>query len=415
MDLLNEIHRCGKCGICIQTCPVYAEDLHEWTTPRGKVQLLKSCLSGDLSSTKKLQKVAATCLMCGSCTHHCPSGIDHESLFMAMRKQLREAHGESWSKNLFFYLLSHEQQLKRALKLAGMGQNPVFEALYKNFQLGNISLASLPRVNPQPFREQRLQNPLAGKSSRGSVLYFVGCSTNYAFSKIGNAVVQILNRMGLTVELVPDQVCCGLPMYLKGELDGAVENARKNIALFNRDDVMAVITDCATCTSALSVGYKKLLAGTEHEQAEADSLASNTINISRFIIDHFDWLEDCLDKEAEPLTITAHIPCHERNHMDDPTVVPDLLRMLPHVNYVEAENAAECCGGGGTFFYDFPELSGKMAQKKVQGAMATGAELWVTGCPGCRINLTGYLQPEADLKVVHPVEVIAAALRPEQE
>lgn len=69
-----------------------------------------------------------------------------------------------------------------------------------------------------------------------------------------------------------------------------------------------------------------------------------------------------------------------------------------------------CCGDGGTFFYDYPELSEQMVSRKVANARASGATLWLTGCPGCRINLAGNLGDEDRIEVLHPVQVVAALL-----
>ncbi len=410
MKSRDEIFRCGKCGICIQTCPVYQEDLNELTTPRGKMQLIRHYCEGDLASSRHLQQVVSKCLMCGGCTAFCPSGIDHESIYMAMRKNMQEDHGEDWKKRIFFHLLTHEQQLKFSAGLAAKGQNSFFEILYKDIKLGNIKLSVMPRLNKKPFREAAPEIWLSEtEKARGTVLYFVGCSTNYAYEKIGHAVVKVLKAMGLKVEILADQVCCGLPIYLKGGLETARQNIEKNISLFSRDDVEAVITDCATCGSALSSGYIKVMKELGGDIAAAEKLAVKSVDISRFIVRHFDWLKDKINPEARRTKVTYHAPCHERNHGGSHAALK-LLDLLPNVEYVPAEDFDQCCGGGGTFFYDFPEISKKIVDKKIANARATGADFWVTGCPGCSINLAGNLDKEDHIRLIHPVELIADSL-----
>lgn len=64
------------------------------------------------------------------------------------------------------------------------------------------------------------------------------------------------------------------------------------------------------------------------------------------------------------------------------------------------------------FLYDHPAVSKKVADGKIQNARATGARLWATGCPSCRIQLAGNLADTDDITVVHPVQVVGEALRP---
>ena len=66
--------------------------------------------------------------------------------------------------------------------------------------------------------------------------------------------------------------------------------------------------------------------------------------------------------------------------------------------------------GGGTFFYEYPEISQKMTAKKLAAARAAGADFWLTDCPVCRINLHGSLSEQDTLTVVHPVTLISKGL-----
>jgi glycolate oxidase iron-sulfur subunit len=71
----------------------------------------------------------------------------------------------------------------------------------------------------------------------------------------------------------------------------------------------------------------------------------------------------------------------------------------------------ECCGGGGTFFYEYPEISKKMVDKKIENAKAVKASLWLTDCPVCRMNIAGNLNHNDNLQVLHPLTLIHSALK----
>ena len=82
------------------------------------------------------------------------------------------------------------------------------------------------------------------------------------------------------------------------------------------------------------------------------------------------------------------------------------MKNLPGIDYIRAVDADECCGGGGTFFYEYPEISKEMVKGKIENAKKTGAQIWLTDCPVCRINLSGNLKGDDNLIVKHPVEMI---------
>ena len=63
---------------------------------------------------------------------------------------------------------------------------------------------------------------------------------------------------------------------------------------------------------------------------------------------------------------------------------------------------------GGTFSVDFPELSGELLKNKLDNVAATGAELLVTDCPGCVLQLKGGMeQREGKIRVKHLAEAVA--------
>jgi glycolate dehydrogenase iron-sulfur subunit len=331
-------------------------------------------------------------------------------LFRRMRSAMAGDFGQGWPKKAVYHFLSHEQQLRMAAKFAQLGQKVALDRLFEDFKLGNIPLKRMPRFNERPFRERFSEVNEPRGQVRGRVLYFTGCATNYVFDDIGRAVLKVLTRMGYRVEIPADQVCCGLPMALQGDPELARNNILRNLDLLDREDVDAVITDCATCGSALGSEYGPILEELDEDTARARGLAAKTKDISLFLWEHRTELALLLAREGEPRKVTYHAPCHLRNHQGVLGEVERLLSILPGVEYVRTPDFDMCCGGGGTFFYDHPEISRQMVDKKIVNARASGAVLWATGCPGCRINLAGNLSDDDRLEVVHPGQVVAAAL-----
>ena len=89
------VQNCGKCGLCLYVCPVYKILKKEQDSPRGKLQLIKAYDNKNLASSPLLKEIVSKCLMCGSCAANCPSGIDHYSKFMEMRRKMVGIPGRS--------------------------------------------------------------------------------------------------------------------------------------------------------------------------------------------------------------------------------------------------------------------------------------------------------------------------------
>ena len=284
------------------------------------------------------------------------------------------------------------------------------EKVATEVRLGNIPVKRLPRINPRPFRDETPECAVPAGEPVGTVLYFTGCGTNHAFAAVGHAVVTVLTAMGFRVEIPKAQVCCGLPMFAHGRMAAARKNIETNVGLLNRGGIAAVVTDCATCGSALRSGYVHVLESLGLPVDDARNLSAKVRDVSEFIQANYDKLAPKLDPDAETVSATYHAPCHLRNTQGVKTEVIDLLQRLPHVTYVQSPDYDTCCGGGGTFFYDHPDISHRIVTKKIENARTTGARYWVTGCPGCTVNLAGNLSDDDAITVLHPVQLVAQGL-----
>jgi len=408
----DEVYQCNKCGLCLSTCPVYRESLEEMSSPRAKVQLIKHYAEKDLASSSYLSEIIGSCLMCGTCTANCPSGVTHDQLFMRMRSEMVEDYGENWSFKVLFHLLSHEEQLRLAGKLSTYGANWLKNHVLGGVKLGTIPLKRFPDLNRIPFRKAFKETAEPRTSGRGTVLYFTGCATNYVDQEVGFAVTEVLSSMGYRVEIPGKQVCCGLPLFMHGRQDKARANIIRNIECLDREDVVAVLVDCATCGSALKREYPHLVREFGLDPDRALAVSAKTRDISEFLLENWEQLEPELEPEPGRVQrATYHAPCHLRNAQKLSTEVEEVLSRLPNVEYVRAPDFDQCCGGGGSFFYEHPEISKRIVSRKIDNAAATGATVWASGCPSCRINFLGNLEETQNMKVLHPVQLVQQALR----
>jgi len=321
---------------------------------------------------------------------------------------MAQDHGERLEIKGLTYLLAREQRLKMAAGIARVGQGILPETFKQKYSLANIPLSSFPELNSKPFRSTVAENIEPSGRERGVVLYFTGCATNHIFDTTGLATVQVLSKMGYRVVIPNDQVCCSIPMLFHGATDQAKANVLKNIKLFNQENIEAVIVDCPTCGSALKNEYPALMERYGCAPDDAEKISAKVKDLLSFIYERLDLLKGLITGKDNSPAVTYHTPCHLRNSF---VSAERVLAELGEINYVRAADSLECCGGGGTFFYEYPETSSKIAATKISNARSTGAQLWLTDCPVCRINLAGQMPAEVPLEMSHPISFLSCLIK----
>ena len=284
------LQNCGKCGLCLNVCPVYKILKQEQASPRGKLQLIKAYDNNTLASSPLLKEIVSKCLMCGSCAANCPSGINHYSKFMEMRKKMAEAQGETPAIKSLIYLLGREYRLKFGAGLARTGQKFVPDSFAKTFKFGNIPLKNFPKLNSIPFRKANDEVIFPYKRQIGTVIYFTGCATNYLYEDTGFAFIEILKHMGYKIIIPKDQTCCSIPLLFHGAADKAFKNIITNINALKNHEADAVVVDCSTCGEALKNEYPRMIEKKGQDPSCANKIASKVIDSLSFIDQNFDRL-----------------------------------------------------------------------------------------------------------------------------
>ena len=404
------VYRCNKCGLCISTCPVYQQILMEAASPRGKVQVVKNYLEGNLELSKRFKEIILTCLLCENCVVNCPSGVRHDHVFTDLRGELVRRYGLDWKKRLIYKLLTNEKFLRSSSVFAKLGRNWLLETFAKGMRIGNIPIERLPKVNAKPFRDQFDGVILPDGKAKGRVFYFTGCFTNYFAGEVGQATVNVLKKMQLEIEIPSRQDCCGLAVILSGEEDLPIKNVEKNISMLTRKEIDAVLVDCATCGAAFKKEYIALLMRKGMHTKEAEILKGKTFDILEYIAERIHLLPFRRDGNGKKIRVTYHDPCHLVRGQGVSEAPRKILKALPQVEFVEMKEANMCCGGGGSFQFDFPGVSKGITENKIKNILETGASVVVTGCPGCRVTISGNMNDNNQISVLHPIQLVDMAL-----
>ena len=88
-----------------------------------------------------------------------------------------------------------------------------------------------------------------------------------------------------------------------------------------------------------------------------------------------------------------------------------IIRDVMGLNLTEMTDSNMCCGFGGTFSFDHPDVSSRLLDRKLSRAGDTQAEIIVTDNPGCIMQMRGGLKARgSDLEVLHLAELMARYL-----
>ncbi len=232
------------------------------------------------------------------------------------------------------------------------------------------------------------------------VAFYTGCFANYYYPEVGKATVKILHQNGIEV-IVPDQVCCGLPMMAKGNTRGAYKNMEYNTKVLSQlvSDGYALITTCSSCGLMIKRDYPRLLGSDEARQ-----VSQNLYHITEYLLKLYDTGELNTDFRPIPQTVFYHTPCHlTAQEIDTPTV--KILELIPGITIKHISN--ECCGMGGAYGYEKVnyQLSKEIANKLYSEIKENPADRIVTDCGGCKLQI----EAGTGAKVDHPTILLQEA------
>src|SRR3954462_13182330 len=222
------------------------------------------------------------------------------------------------------------------------------------------------------------------------------------FPIVGISIVQILERLGHSIDYPEDLACCGQPAFNSGYWNEAGPVAIK--VLERLRDAEAVVIASGSCGAMLKVFYRELFAGTEHEAA-TKALAAKCWAFSEFLVKKLGVTDV---GAAFPAKVTFHDGCHGLRELGNKKPPRELLAKVKGLELVEMQDAEVCCGFGGTFAVKFPMISTAMGEVKCASALETGADYIVSNDSSCLMQIQGLLDRQGKkLKTIHLAEVLA--------
>ncbi len=407
--LFSQSLRCIRCGACANVCPIYklvgGHNLgHVYI---GAIGLI---LTYFYHGRENARAIVKNCLNCQACKSVCPAGIDLPHLIKEVSRTVMEVEGKKPVKNkLLKKVMANRRLFHFLLRRAYLAQKPVAKGEFirhlPSFFSSEHGFRSLPAIARVPLRDMwdhinpRIENP------RYRVGFFGGCLIDFVYPEQAQALMKLTRDQGVQLEYPMEQSCCGLPAQMMGEAETAKEVAIQNLKAMDPADYDYILTMCASCGSHLKENYEKLL-------AEEPALAVKVSQLKDKVIDFSSFMTNVLKIDPDKFRLVGkkvayHAPCHLCRGQKI-TKEPRELLGTANLEYVPAKDEDVCCGFGGSFSIDFPEISAELLKRKLDNAEATGAECLVTDCPGCVLQLRGGMDKRGGkMKVKHIAEVVA--------
>ncbi|HEY81810.1 MAG TPA: (Fe-S)-binding protein [Dehalococcoidia bacterium] len=416
-EIAEALQKCNKCGLCLAGCPVYKATGVEWTSARGRIALLRSALLDHRLELDALDDPIFNCLTCNGCTEHCPPAVPTGEIIFKAREEMLKRQGDSWLGRLVFHkLLASPSQLHQASKLLRLAEVTGLRPLARKTGLTRLfgdagkAEAIVPKIPPSQGLEAVKR--LAGKinNPKYKVAYFTGCHAPNLAPKVAAATVRILHRHQAEVT-VPDFVCCGLPAAGYGDGPSARSLARRNIEIAASLSVDAIVTACASCSSFLK-DYAKLLENDPEWSERARDFAAKVKDLSEILTDIGLVTEMGTIKKK----VTYHDPCHLAHHQKIKEPPRTILRSIPGVEFIELPEADVCCGAAGSYAFKNYDISMQVLKRKMGNVEKTGADILVSCCPACVMQLAcGVRQEKLPVRVTEMVELLDEAYRKAKE
>lgn len=235
------------------------------------------------------------------------------------------------------------------------------------------------------------------------VQLFVTCLVDTFYPGTGQAIVNILRRLGQQVSFAAGQTCCGQPAYNAGLRQAARLVAEHTIRVFENAPGPLIVPS-GSCAVMIKHGYPELFADDPHWLARAQALAARTYEFSEYLVD----VLGVTDLGARwPGKLAYHASCHPTLHLGIDRQPRALLAAVREAELVELPAAGECCGFGGIFSIEHPELSAELLKRKISNITLSAAPTLVVTESGCRMHIAGGLgKQKKPQRVVHLAEVL---------
>lgn len=344
LAVVEACSRC-RCGCCKDQCPMYSELLEESIAPKGRNALIGAVAKGAVEPDERTMRIAYACLLCRRDETTCTAALKNAEANETFRRMLVDK---------------------------GVAPLPAHDAVMKS-----LSNYGNPWQEPKVSRKKWARNLKGRRFTKGQhgTLLFVGCTAGLD-RNLWEGPRALARLMDLADErwgtLLDDEVCCGSTAKRIGQEKMFQRLRDENVRTIHEIGARRVVVPCAGCFKTFKQDYGELLKDVE------------VLHSSEYLLQTIK--ERRLRLPPVEIKVTYHDPCHMGRHLGMYDVPRAVLKSVKGLRLVEMKNnrdKANCCGGGAGVKTAYPEVTSKVALKRLKEAEATGAGILVTTCPFC--------------------------------
>lgn len=250
------------------------------------------------------------------------------------------------------------------------------------------------------------------------VSLFITCLVDQFSPRVGVATFRLLRRLGVEVVFDSSQTCCAQPAFNSGFREEARPVALGTLRLIERELESSdyVVVPSGSCAAMIKKFYPELFASDDALKERALRAGERVRELSQLLSE----LGANGGREAEArgvvaggakasaARVTYHDSCHLMRELGVSRGPRDLIRGAGVAEFVEMERADVCCGFGGAFSVNYPEISTALAEEKAAAVERSGADTVVACDAGCLMQMSGLLARRGSgVRCMHLAEFLA--------
>ena len=393
----HNFEECMKCTVCTVYCPVLQ------VNPRypGPKQAGPDGERLRLKDPYFFHYALKYCMNCKRCEVACPSDVGVAELIQAARIK----YDHSAPKLRDRILASTDLMGRLARPIAPVVNGVTSLALTRSVLDATLQVDHrrvFPKYSGRSFESWLKRRVKEQALYLEQVAYFHGCYVNYNYPQLGKDLVKVMNALGIGVQLLEGEKCCGVAMIANGMSAQARRNAERNISALRKAGAgkgMKVLTTSSSCTMTLRDEYPNLLGVDNADVRDAVQMAT------RFIFERLEAGAQLRFKPDYHKKVAYHVPCH-MERLGWGVFSERLLRMIPGVEFTLLDSA--CCGIAGTYGFkkENYEASQAIGAPLFEQIRAVDPEVVACDCETCKWQIemsTGYT-------VQNPISILADAI-----
>jgi len=382
-----DFYSCADCGRCSDNCPANA--VGRPLSPRffsikcRNHSFSKYPLFGVMNDNQPLignvleEDEIWSCTTCGACEEECPLMIEYIDKIVDLRRSMVDEG-------------MVPQSLQKPLRALEKRGNPYGKLEKKR--------AAWTKDLPEESKIKILK-----KKETADTLFFVDSITSYddRIQEIGKATARVLSASKIDYGILgPDEKDSGHEVRRFGEEMLFLELKNQNTDAILNSGVSRIVTADPHAFNALKNDYDKIPPVEHICQVITRSINSGKIRLGNI-------------PEYEDAILTYHDPCYLGRHNGIYDSPRNIIDAIPGVKRVEMKTNCRdrsfCCGGGGLMLFYEPVEEKRMGQLRVEMANSAGANVIVTACPFCMVNIEDAIKTsglEEKMEVIDLVELV---------